>query len=123
MVKMTYCMHRLPHLSHGDFLRYWLEEHGPMIRSHAPAMKMARYLQFHVVDDALNEGLRGRRGGQEPYDGVAEMWWETRADFDSAFTTDEGRAAGRAIMADEKTFVDMARSTIMFGEEKTLIGD
>ena len=31
MIKLTFCLHRLPHLSREDFQRYWFEKHAPLI--------------------------------------------------------------------------------------------
>ncbi|MGH7820684.1 MAG: EthD domain-containing protein [Candidatus Binatia bacterium] len=34
MVKLVFCLRRLPHLSRAEFQRYWRETHGPLVRKH-----------------------------------------------------------------------------------------
>ena len=72
MVKLVFCCRRRPDLSQEDFRRYWLENHGPLVRSARDAMPgMVRYLQSHTLDTTANEALRASRGSGEPYDGIA----------------------------------------------------
>jgi hypothetical protein len=42
-------------------------------------------------------------------------------DRGAAPSTDEARRAGAAFIEDEHNFIDMARSTIFFGKEHTII--
>ena len=75
MIKLTFCLRRLPHLSREEFQRYWRETHAPLVRAAAPALRVRRYVQSHTLPHGLNETLRRGRGTPEPYDGVAELWW------------------------------------------------
>lgn len=117
MIKLTFCIKRLPHLSREEFFRYWNEHHGELARKNAKAMGVYRYVQLHALEDPVNDVLRGSRKAPPAFDGVAEMWWETREDMDRAFATDEGRAAGREMLADEKNFIDLANSPLWISEE------
>ena len=38
MIKLVFCLRRLPHLSREEFHRYWLDTHGPLVRERAPAL-------------------------------------------------------------------------------------
>ncbi len=42
MIKLVYCLRRLPNLSREEFQRYWLETHGPLVRSRAQALRIRR---------------------------------------------------------------------------------
>ena len=106
-----------------EFLDYWLNTYGALVREHAAAMNVRRYLQHHTLDDALNEALRAGRGAPQAFDGVAELWWDSKEQMERAFSTPEGRAAGKTLMEDEKTFIDHARSPLWIGEEKRIIGE
>src|SRR5262245_39967332 len=108
MIKLTFCLRRLPHLSREEFQRYWLETHGPLVRSFAEVLRIKRYVQFHTTSTQLNGALRDSRGGPEEYDGIAELWWDSLDDFTAASTTDLGRSAGLALLADEQKFIDLA---------------
>lgn len=121
MIKLTFCLRRQAHLSREAFQTYWLETHGPLVRRHAQAMRLRRYVQLHTADDPLNEFLREKRGALEPFDGLAELWWDSMEDLQSAFTTPEGRAAGREILEDEKKFLDASSSAVWIGEEHVIV--
>ena len=121
MVKLVFCLRRASHLSRADFQRYWRETHGPLVRRHAAILRIRRYVQLHTLDDALNTALRGTRGGPEAYDGVAELWWESRDDLAAAIATPEGQQAGAALLEDERRFIDLAHSPLWIAEEHPII--
>ena len=117
MVKLVFCLRRLPHLSREEFQRYWRETHGPLVRTHAGALRIRRYVQVHTLDDPLQDALRASRGGPEAFDGVAELWWESRADLAVAIADPAGQQAARELLDDERRFIDLARSPLWIGEE------
>ena len=123
MIKLTFCIRRQPHLTREQFLDYWLNTHGALVKKHAAALRVRRYVQQHTLDDPINEAIRAGRDAPEAFDGVAELWWESREEMESAFASPEGRAAGRELMEDEKNFIDHARSPLWIGEEKPIVGD
>lgn len=122
MIKVAFCLHRLPHMSRQDFQRYWFDVHAPLVQKNQKAMRVQRYVQLHYSDlGRLSEGVRKVRGAPEPFDGVAELWFERAEDLEAAFATPEGRAAGAELLQDEKRFIDLARSPILLGVEKRII--
>ncbi len=121
MIKLVFCARRLPHLSRAEFQRYWHETHGPLVRRHAAALRIRRYVQLHTVDDPVNDALRASRGGPEPFDGIAELWWDSREDLQAGATTPEGRRASQELLEDERRFIDLAGSPLWVGEERTII--
>jgi len=122
MVKLIFCARRLPHLTRAEFQRYWRETHGPLVRRHAATLRIRRYVQVHTLDDALNEALRASRGGPEAFDGVAELWWESREDLTAGMESPEWRQASRELLEDERRFIDLACSPLLVGEERPVIG-
>ena len=122
MIKLTFCLHRLPHLTREAFQTYWLESHGPLVRRNQAALNIRRYVQCHALTTDLNEAIRAGRGAPEMYDGVAELWWDDLGALQAAMTSPEGEAAGRELLEDERKFIDLARSPLWFGEETTIIG-
>jgi uncharacterized protein (TIGR02118 family) len=121
MLKLTFCLHRRADLSREEFQRYWRDTHGPLVRSHAKALGIVRYVQTHTGHDELGAALRSSRGGPEAYDGVAELWWRDRAAFEAALTTPAAQEAGAALLEDEQRFIDLARSPLWIGEELEII--
>ena len=121
MIKLVFCLRRLPHLSREQFQRYWLESHGPLVRDLAPHLGLKRYVQVHTVTSAFSEAMSRHRGAPDDFDGVAELWWDSVDDFARAGATKEGRDAGRRLLEDERRFIDLTRSPIWFGKEHALV--
>ena len=114
---------RSSHLSRAEFQRYWRETHGPLVRRHAASLRIRRYVQLHTLEDALNDALRETRRGPEAYDGVAELWWESREDLAAAIATPEGQRAGEELLDDERRFIDLARSPLWLAEEHPIVAE
>ena len=121
MIKLVFCLRRLPQLSREEFQRYWFERHAPLVRSHAAALKIRRYVQTHTSEQPLNDALQGSRGGPDAYDGVAELWWDSAEALAAATATPEGQAAGAALLEDERRFIDLARSPLFVAVEQPII--
>jgi uncharacterized protein (TIGR02118 family) len=117
MIKLTYCVRRRSDLSGEAFREYWLERHAPLVKKHAAALRARRYVQSHTVDDATNDALRASRGAMEAFDGITEVWWDSREDLAAALGTPEGQIAGRELLEDERNFIDLARSSLFLTEE------
>jgi len=122
MIKLTFCLHRLPDLTREAFQRYWRESHAPLVAKHREVLRIRRYVQMHAATTALNDVIRAGRGAPEMYDGVAELWWDSFDDLGAATQSPEGQAAGLELLEDERTFIDLARSPLFFGEERAIFG-
>ncbi|HBQ49001.1 MAG TPA: EthD family reductase, partial [Hyphomonas atlantica] len=48
MIKLTFCLRRLPHLSREEFQVYWREKHAPLVAKHAEVLGILRYVQNHT---------------------------------------------------------------------------
>ena len=120
MIKLTYFLHRLPEWSRAEFLDYWHTHHAELIRSHAATFGICRYVQCTPADHPRN---LPNDAFPERYDGLAELWFRAPADLEIWFSnsTPEAIAAGKAIRADERKFIDRARSPFMIGEERPII--
>ena len=120
VLKLTFCLHRLAPLSLTEFHDYWLNKHGPLVRSLQPALGMLRYEQLHRLPGDLADGMRRVRGAPEPYDGVAELWWESEEIYRAARRNPEAREAGRKLLEDEAKFIDLARSPLWLNREQVI---
>ena len=121
MIKLVYNLRRLPNLSREEFQRYWLQKHGPMVRSRAQALRIRRYVQVHTLENPMNDALRRGRGALEPYDGVAELWWDSLDDLAAATASPEGRKAGQELLEDERRFIDLERSALWVAQEHPIV--
>ncbi|RDV06302.1 EthD family reductase [Sphingorhabdus pulchriflava] len=123
MIKLTFCLKRLPHLSREEFQSYWRDTHAPLVREHADVLKIARYVQSHSFPESASAPLAQARGSAgKDFDGVAELWWTDMESFASAGMTAEGQEAGRILLEDEARFIDLANSPIFLVDEFEVIG-
>jgi uncharacterized protein (TIGR02118 family) len=121
VIKLTFCLHRLPHLTRDAFQKYWFEHHAPLVASYRGVLRIRKYVQLHAITEEINEAIRASRGAPEMYDGVAQLWWDSLDDLRGA-QTPERLAAGQALLDDERTFIDLSRSPLFFGEERVIFG-
>jgi uncharacterized protein (TIGR02118 family) len=121
MVKLAFVLRRRPGLSRVEFQRYWRDRHAPLVARHADALRIRRYVQLHTSEHPVNEELRASRGAPEAYDGIAELWWESLEDLGAALATEEGRAAGRELLEDERRFIDLSRSPLFIAAEHEIL--
>lgn len=121
MIKLIFSLHRLPELTRDEFQDYWRTAHAPLVARHAPALRIARYVQSHALDTPFDAAVRGSRGAPPPYDGFAELWWESLADLEHAMTDPQALAAGAALLEDERKFIDLARSSLTFVRERVVV--
>lgn len=122
MIKLTFCLVRLPTLSREAFQDYWFKKHAPLVKSHREVLGIRRYVQLHSSDPAFSVDLRQSRGGPEQYDGVAELWWDSFDDLAARLVKPEAVEAGRQLLEDEKKFIDLPKSPLWWGEEKVIVG-
>jgi hypothetical protein len=117
MIKLIYCVRRLPHLSMAEFQSHWLEHHsqfGPRVKS------IRRYVQYHVLqDDPIREAMAQAGVSKvEPFDGVAIAWFD---DLKSLRQDLSGEATVAAALEDEKHFIDQSRTSACVAEEHVVV--
>ena len=74
-------------MTHDEFVGWWLNEHAPLARQ-LPKLRKAT---FNVVESP--------QAGQP--NGVSELWFDTQADFDAAYTSE----IGTSVVADSMAHV------------------
>jgi len=122
MIKLTFAVRRLPHMSLSEFQHYWRENHGPLVCERAEALRIKRYIQVHRLDSPVNDAMRASREAADPYDGTAELWWESIEEMVAATSSEAGRQAEKELLDDERKFIDLRRSALWVGEEHELVG-
>ena len=122
MIRLTFVLRRRPELSREQFQDYWRRQHGPLVAKHSTHLGMLRYVQVHTLDDPINDQMAEARGGmEEPYDGVAELWWWSRERIVEALAEQAAQDAGAELLEDERTFIDLERSPLWWSEEHEIV--
>ena len=122
MIKLTFAVRRRPDVPADEFHRYWQHDHGPLVRSFQDVLQIRRYVQTHRIETPANDALRQSRSAEEAYDGTAELWWDDLDALTAASSSPEGIEAGRALLEDERRFIDLERCALWLGEEVEIIG-
>ncbi|MCC5858862.1 MAG: EthD domain-containing protein [Ectothiorhodospiraceae bacterium] len=120
MVKLVYCVRKRPEMSRDAFSRYWLERHGPLVQRYAGALGVSRYVQSHLQEPVENEAILKSRGLAEPYDGIAELWWDDMETYRAHAHSPAAREARRALLEDEAAFIDFAHSRLFMTREHVI---
>lgn len=123
MLKMIYCIRKKEDIASDEFFRYWKKEHGPIVKRYAAAMRIVRYTQNPTLKTPFNDAIREAKGHQEPFDGIAELWWKDIDDLQQAMISVDFTEAQNALFEDEKKFIDFERSCSYFCEEHAVIDD
>lgn len=122
MIKMIFCLRRREGMSLAEFQDYWFNRHAPLVKECAPDLRIRRYVQSHRTDIAELAAAPDARGCvQPPYDGVAELYWDSAEDVAAVGETKAGRDAGRRLLEDEHKFIDLANSPIFWVDAREII--
>jgi uncharacterized protein (TIGR02118 family) len=102
MIKVLALLTRRPELTHAQFVKHWLEVHGPLAHA-VPGVR--RYVQSHIV------GTRTRSDIPETnveVDGIAELWYDDEAAMQRAAASPEMKRLtddGALIIGRIKTYI------------------
>jgi uncharacterized protein (TIGR02118 family) len=120
MIKMVCEVWKKPDMTQAQFEKRWLVEHGKLVKQHAKAMGMIRYVQSHKIpSESIDEFGKGR-GWKEPFDGLTEIWWESVESMEKAFSSPEGQEASKILQQDEEQFIDTKKISAFLSEEKVI---
>ncbi len=109
MIKMMSLLTRRPEFTHEQFVKHWLEIHGPLAHA-VPGVR--RYVQSHIV------GTRTRPDIPETnvdVDGIAELWYDTMEDAQRAAASPEMKR----LTDDGALFIGRIKSYVI--DEKQII--
>ncbi len=116
-IKMVFLLVKPEDMSDRSFHQYWLEQHAPLVRSLARDIRAKRYIQSHLIPSATAQAAADIRGLKpNPYQGFAEVWWQSEEDMADAFATVAGAEAGGKLLEDEQKFLD-ERTLILMTQE------
>lgn len=123
MIKISYLMRRLPHLSREEFQAYWSKKHPQAAPADAFAtLGVKRYVQVLPLEVEARDLVVGPRTGLvEPFDGIAELWVDSIEALEKDWSTDKAREYVKIFYADEQNFIDWTRSTILVSDERVVM--
>ena len=118
MVKLVFCVRKRADLDFEHFQQRWLHGHGDLVKSLREQLPMMRrYVQSHLIPGPASDALRASRGAGEPFDGITEVWWDSEDDLAAAMKSRDGLEAGRILLEDEGSFIDLQGSSLFLTEE------
>ena len=123
MIKISYLMRRLPHLSLEEFQSYWSEKHPQCApEDWISTLGVKRYVQVLPLEtEARNLVIGPRTGLVEPFDGIAELYVESIESIESKWSTEKVKEYIEIFFKDEQKFVDWSRSTILVSNENIVM--
>jgi uncharacterized protein (TIGR02118 family) len=104
-VKLIALLKATPGMSRQDFARRWVEGHAPLTLR----FKNLKGYRINVATDEYQE-----LEGELPFDGTAELWWDSLEEMQEDFASAEAEAA----VADADTFTVVR--THIYTEEHVL---
>jgi uncharacterized protein (TIGR02118 family) len=90
-VKLVALLKATPGMSREDFARRWVDGHAPLTLR----FKNLKGYRINVAIDEYQE-----IEGELPFDGTAELWWDSLEEMHADFDSEEARIA----VADADTF-------------------
>jgi len=122
VVTIAFLLRRLPALAEAEFHRYWRDEHGPLVASHADALGIRRYEQLHSLDPRCPRCCVPHATARPRITTASRSSRSTSLEALAAATaTPEGRAASQALLDDERTFLDLERCVIWLTDSNVVI--
>ena len=122
MLKVTYCMRRLPQLSREEFQTYYRKNHPRVLDAQEGSqLGIRRYVQLHALPEEDCDAMDMGRGGEPSFDAVAEIWLDDHETLVEQWYSEAGRTVLQKLMADEQKFVDWSRSVMFCSREMVLI--
>jgi uncharacterized protein (TIGR02118 family) len=95
MIKTIAVARRKPDMTHEEFIKYWHEEHAPLVKKIWPGLK--KYVQNEIIIEP---------GQKREADGIVEMWYDNPDAMKKAMAWVQSDA-GKPIRDDADNFCDL----------------
>ena len=123
MIKLITLVKRKKTLSYQEFDDYWRNHHATLVNSQKEALGILHYVQSVPLQDKKpGNAMHNSRGAPFfDYDGMAEIWWQSKEKMLNTRTSPEAKKAIQLLLDDENQFVDHSQSLIWYATERTII--
>jgi uncharacterized protein (TIGR02118 family) len=112
MIKLIVAVRRNPAMTVEEFQDHWRERHARLVRENpATARYVRKYVQCHTLPEEYDNG-------EVPFDGTAELWFDSPADRDAFFSDPDYL---RDIRPDEALFADMEQTVFFVTREESVV--
>ncbi|HEY2070589.1 MAG TPA: EthD domain-containing protein [Rhizomicrobium sp.] len=118
---MAVALTRLPALTRTEFQRHWSDVHAPLVGSLAEVLGIRKYLQLHSFPDEATAGIAASGGAPAPYDGLAEIWYDSLDTLAERMKNADARAAARRLRDDEANFIDREKTRAWWSTEHAVL--
>jgi len=109
VIKVVGLLTRKPEITHEQFVKHWLEIHGPLAHA-VPGIR--RYVQSHILDTRTRPDIPETA---VQVDGIAELWYDDLESLQRAAATPEMKR----LTDDGALFIGRIKTYII--EEKQII--
>jgi len=114
MVKMMTAIRRKKGMTPEEFRKYWREKHGPLIQGLPDFTRhIRRYVQMHPMDLPMPAD----ETGMPPYDGFAEMCFDSFEEMEAAFAEPSYL---EHVRPDHERFLDLAGCSVLLVEDRVV---
>lgn len=119
-VVITMMLRRRPQLSFEQFDEHWRGQHAELLMRHRELLRFTRYLQLPASLPGLTTAMGRSRGLAEPFDGIAEMWFDSAEELQAAGRDPAAAQVFEQVLADERRFIDLQRSHLVVGTPRII---
>ncbi|MEU4654001.1 EthD domain-containing protein [Streptomyces sp. NPDC023723] len=111
MLKFAFMINRIDGMSYESFAAYHRDRHAPLFTSIPEARR-------HVRKYTVSHPVPAEHYPSPAYDGLTEIWFDSWADHDAFFGSENYRTL---VNPDEANFIDMSSVAVMVTEERVVL--
>ena len=121
MILMTIALTRRSDITRAGFIAYWRDRHAPLVQELAPVLGIRRYVQIHSLSDEQLAAANVPAEAAGPYDGLAEVWFDSIADALERGRSLEAKAARNRLREDELCFLQREANLSWWGHAHAVL--
>jgi len=122
MIKLIQCIRSRTATPQAEFQQQW-QAYGKQLSALATELGAVRIVLNTTLSIEVNRRLLEERGSLEPFDGVAEIWWDRGADLLEKADEREMSSRIAQLRKLQESFVDVERSSFFFTLETVIHGE
>lgn len=112
MIKLIVAVKRRPDMDVAEFHEYWRTRHARLVKENPATLRYVRkYVQCHTLSEQYESG-------DVPYDGTAELWFDSVQDKDAFFSDPDYL---NSVQPDEGQFADMTQTVFLVTKEEPVL--